>query len=566
MSAEPEKLDFLNPGVRQIRHQIRGILDSYSHEWDIIGELCQNAVDAIRARGTEKGHISIRVDASQSEIEVSDNGIGISRKELPLLLRPFSSNKIDKPNQVGSKGVGIAFVIFSSSIFEIETNDGSSAVGASIVDAAHWVESSQDDAPNATMSDSTKLEIGTRVKIRVQDQDHPIFSMSAKELEFVLRTKTAIGNTDSIWSDDVSKSLESDVKLSHTTKDGLVTNKEFECHYLLPIDDLKKTDLLDITEFEEWLKGDRSDAEKRRKLKDKIIFHSEWSVRANRTLKWWSCFVPTRSWWDELNTLHGLKTASGDVENNSTIGFSSGLFTLTKGMPTGIILDLKPKGAAGYVPNFFVIIEDPELAFDIGRKAIPGRQQGMLRDIANTDFRLFVNRVQKHVSGEPEGNHGGWDKSREFADVGELLGLSSPKTRFSRRPDAQEATVAAIFYEQIGRGEFKNISPMLSGYKKKYDLYASYDGAETVIEFKYNLSDLIGDFNDAKKMFDQVDIVVVWEVTEADFQLAGRRGLSLESVIPSTLSKEKSDFHYRLELGMVDPVYVISMKKQLGLD
>jgi hypothetical protein len=67
-------------------------------------------------------------------------------------------------------------------------------------------------------------------------------------------------------------------------------------------------------------------------------------------------------------------------------------------------------------------------------------------------------------------------------------------------------------------------------------------------------------------MFDQVDIVVVWEVTEADFQLAGRRGLSLESVVPSTISKEKSDFHYRLELGMVDPVYVISMKKQLGLD
>lgn len=90
-------------------------------------------------------------------------------------------------------------------------------------------------------------------------------------------------------------------------------------------------------------------------------------------------------------------------------------------------------------------------------------------------------------------------------------------------------------------------------------------GANTVIEFKYNLSDLIGDFNDAKKMFDQVDIVVVWEVTEADMQLAGRRGLTLEPVAQSTFGAGASDFHYRLDLGPVDPVLVIAMKNKLSL-
>ena len=122
-----------------------------------------------------------------------------------------------------------------------------------------------------------------------------------------------------------------------------------------------------------------------------------------------------------------------------------------------------------------------------------------------------------------------------------------------------------MFFEQIGKGKFSEITPLLSGYKKKYDLYALYNNSDTVIEFKYNLSNLINEFNDAKKMFDQVDIAVVWEVTESDHQLAGRRGLTLEKVEVSSFSKETSIFHYRLDLGPVDPVYIIAMKDALDL-
>ena len=232
-------------------------------------------------------------------------------------------------------------------------------------------------------------------------------------------------------------------------------------------------------------------------------------------------------------------------------------------MPTGITLDVKPKGSAGYVPNFFVIFEDPGLSFDIGRKSIPGRQQGLLRQIAQDDFRQYINKIQKYIAGEPDRIHGGWDKSEEFSEIRKLLELKSSSTRFTRRPDSQEATVAAMFFEQLGRGRFEDIKPMLSGYKKKYDLYAQFKNSDTVIEFKYNLSNLINEFNDAKKMFDQVDIAVVWEVTEADFQLAGRRGLTLEKIQQSTFSKESSIFQYRLDLGPVDPVYIISMKEIL---
>ena len=45
-----KEIDFLQPGVSQIRHQIREILQSYNHDWDVIAELAQNSVDAISLR------------------------------------------------------------------------------------------------------------------------------------------------------------------------------------------------------------------------------------------------------------------------------------------------------------------------------------------------------------------------------------------------------------------------------------------------------------------------------------------------------------------------------------
>ena len=43
-----EELDFLSePTPNILRREIRNICDSYSHPWDILAELCQNAVDAI---------------------------------------------------------------------------------------------------------------------------------------------------------------------------------------------------------------------------------------------------------------------------------------------------------------------------------------------------------------------------------------------------------------------------------------------------------------------------------------------------------------------------------------
>ncbi|OYX16210.1 MAG: hypothetical protein B7Z09_08420, partial [Brevundimonas diminuta] len=67
-----EKLSFLTPDTAQIRHQIKGVLESYSHEWDILAELSQNAVDAIVRANPTRGHIELSINAQTGTIEIQD--------------------------------------------------------------------------------------------------------------------------------------------------------------------------------------------------------------------------------------------------------------------------------------------------------------------------------------------------------------------------------------------------------------------------------------------------------------------------------------------------------------
>src|ERR1700679_537477 len=91
--------EFLQPDNEQIRHQIRGVLDSYSHEWDLLSEFLQNAVDAIREKNAGKGHITLLVDAAQRLIRVRDNGDSDRRKGSWTQIRYVFEFKVANINQ-----------------------------------------------------------------------------------------------------------------------------------------------------------------------------------------------------------------------------------------------------------------------------------------------------------------------------------------------------------------------------------------------------------------------------------------------------------------------------------
>jgi molecular chaperone HtpG len=120
-----------------------------------------------------------------------------------------------------------------------------------------------------------------------------------------------------------------------------------------------------------------------------------------------------------------------------------------------------------------------------------------------------------------------------------------------------------MFFEQFGRGEFKDVKPLISGYKERYDLYAKWKTRRLVIEFKFDLAGLFGDFTDERKMFNEINVVVIWEVTEADRIQAMRRGLGVEAVQESTLTDYQGfpGASQRLTLGDANPVYVVELKR-----
>ena len=186
-----------------------------------------------------------------------------------------------------------------------------------------------------------------------------------------------------------------------------------------------------------------------------------------------------------------------------------------------------------------------------------------MRQIAYENFREYINNVRKYLGGDIDTETGTWDRDETFAEVDGLPNLESKNSRFVKRPNAQEATVAGMFFEQIGKGGFSEVYPLISGYKQRYDLYARWKNRRIVVEFKYDLEGLLNDFNEEKKMFNEINVAVLWEVTEEDRRLAARRGMTIEPVQATPLIEQQAfpNANYRLSLGDVTPIYIVEMKQ-----
>ncbi|WP_296817275.1 ATP-binding protein [Brevundimonas sp.] len=568
------EVNFLQPGNEQLRNQLNGIIDSYSHEWDLLAELCQNAIDSISRQRPSRGKVTIDLDAPARRLVVEDNGTGIHPDRLAHLLSPFSTDKSKSDDQIGQKGVGVTFAIFSSNFFRIGSRHTDGDRMASISNANAWLDKTDED-PLLLNLEETKHHsgpTGVRIELHLSDPEHPILSLSFDQLLFVLRTRTALGSTSHIWGEP----YDGDFRVRHVDRGGAFNEDDFACKYLLPTAGLGPDEFINVSDYEVWrTEKDRTDVDKRRKLKGKVIVTSGSYHHSGRTNRFWACFAPDRGAWAKLSSFFRNFTVDeneaieqGDTTSENPYQFRPGLYVSTKGMPTGIRLELNTRGSAGYVANYFILIEDPSLNFDIGRKFIPGRLQGSLRDKAGAQFREFINEFVKYVSGRVDGPNPKWERDKTFAQISKLPNLDSTLSAFIKRPDAQEATVAAMFYEQIGAENVKNFRPLVSGYKDRYDLHAKWYDRNVVVEFKYNVRGLLKDFADERKMFDEIDAVVIWDVDELDHKEVARRGLEIHPIAKSALS---SDEHFplathQLTLSGVNPIDMVLMRKVLRPD
>ena len=205
-------------------------------------------------------------------------------------------------------------------------------------------------------------------------------------------------------------------------------------------------------------------------------------------------------------------------------------------------------------------MEDRSLKFDIGRKGIPGRTAGLLRDIARDEFKKYL-KYKRFIRGEAEKSNAVFEREKLFEEILALPDLKTKNSSFKKRPNNQEATVAAIFYEQLGKGMFGNFVPYTSGYRDKYDLTGRFNDRNLVIEFKFNLTGLFNDFTIARKLFDEMNVLVLWEITEEDRRKSEDRGIDIEVIDDDDDERIFPLSQYRLEIDSVAPVEVVEISK-----
>jgi len=201
------------PSIKTLRRRIKSICQNYTHPWDILSELIQNSVDAIRRledadnKAEDRWGISIIFDYSSRTIVVHDNGSGFPGKKWEELLSPDGTDKGDEDKEVGEKGVGLKFCIFSSGKFTLKSMSSDGAFEVEIENAAEWLDSEEEeylgvvDNLDETHEDKDKPE-GYRTTVIVEDFSGPfheeskhmdIFSQTPETIRYWIRTYTSIG-------------------------------------------------------------------------------------------------------------------------------------------------------------------------------------------------------------------------------------------------------------------------------------------------------------------------------------------------------------------------------------
>ena len=565
-------IDFLGaPTDEHRRKEIKNIKDSYSHPWDVLSELLQNSIDAIRRKEAEnpggKYEVEIQINAQTRTLQVGDNGAGFPADQLADLLAPHGTDKEEAEDEIGQKGIGLKFAIFSCDEFTLESVGPDGFVSGVVNGASSWVERKVGARPLFMDKTHTAhpIEKGTYSTIRLASLDPPVggtqslFDLTQRQLIVLLRTRTAVGNTRAVFG---LPSPNINVSLKFISVAGKKSDVPVAYSYLAPTELLKGGDKVLLSDYQARA-GVLSDKQKVAEMKDKTVFDTGTEERAGRKIRWYTCFVPHRKNWDSIRAAAGLPEEQGE-EDKGIAGslIRDGIFLATRGMPTGVRLTQPEVGNIVLWPRVFMLVEDDALEFDLGRKSVPGRTQGMLRDLVGDTFKDFVPTALLAGGGVseiiPPGAVGAQDRAEAFEDFERLNDLGIKIIQFLKYPDKQEAGVVAIFHELVGAGVLNGYCCLRASYKASYDFWGKYRvdpkvlGAKVrsqwkkpkvdvpiVIEFKFEAADVIPDVVEQAKFFEDIDLIVCWDIDERRF---ARESIQVRPLDPDRVFYQGSNY------------------------
>lgn len=559
--ADLEPIDFMREGrENRIKREISELYTSYDNPWDILAELAQNSVDAVKQwndqyRDSEEPrdheiHVTINKEANQ--VKIKDTGIGIHPTDVPGLLAPHGTDKADDSLTIGEKGVGLTFCIFSSNHFEIDTTSVNGHFQGTISGARDWWQDGQSQPPMAEPEEKTEesvspIETGTEIRLAdLELTEYPdnqtLFDLNVERIVYLIRTKTALGYIRSaLRGEEREEDPNISVYLTITDEDNTILNSEqIDFQYKFPHEFFDESETVSIDDIRADLPLDDDQKSERLHMKNIKVTGKEQRTQG-RIVRYYAFYMPGADW-EKLSKQNDLV---GDPDEIHDV--DGGIYIATRGMPTGVKLEPPKTGFPGYWSGIYMILEYDEIPFDLGRKSLTGRR-GMLRDVAynvfNEELLPFMTYIRRAPPTSPTDLFR--DRIGRFNDLKRLPNLDYDGISFQKEPDGQEAGVVSIFHELIGEGLLKYYQGLRAGYKQDYDFWGEYRITESdlgakvdiddfhednvgrdpnsgtkyitenvVIEYKYECAEILSDFENKRKEFDAIDIIVCWQLSEA---------------------------------------------------
>jgi hypothetical protein len=161
-------LDLLSPSNMREHyiHQLKQTIHAYSKTQVVLGEVVQNAIDAIVLAGAGEHNVSISIDFDSRTVIIKDDGDGFPNNPSLLFLGGSEKRTADK-KLFGLVGVGLKVVLFRTNRFILSSNLGGENFRVELRDAYRF-DSGQPlelEIPDTFQPDPNPLsDRGTRVE------------------------------------------------------------------------------------------------------------------------------------------------------------------------------------------------------------------------------------------------------------------------------------------------------------------------------------------------------------------------------------------------------------------
>lgn len=539
----------------QRRQSIQNIVDSYHHDWDVLAELCQNAVDAIRAKATTKGTIDVRFDRKNRSIEVTDTGVGMSRDKASRALAPSVTYKKGVAKLIGEKGLGLTFCAFRTNRITIETSTGDGLVHTVVFEGGRdWIEEKKKDKPLVVVN-TKEAASGSFTKVSAEDVAAD-FTLEEPRLHHLLLTKTALGSTYPLWTDLEKKNAQIEIKLTIVDNNNIEKALKLVHCYWHPADHLThKKSLAEVREL--------AQNNKMRDFKGWGLTDKRTIAVSGKSAHFYTLMLSVPEYdklADQQNLLSRYKLRQKEAEKQGGEvlrpeepgDVEPGIYLSVRGMPTGITLPF-PTGTteAGYWNNFYFLVEAEWLSFDAGRKVVPGRTQEVIKRACKTiwdEMRAWKANFIGHEGEDSVDQFAEAQKAQARLDkIKGYPNLALGKIPFAKEPQSEQATIA-VFHEILGRGLLKGYQTWDINTASTYDAVAKYSlsgsdvGSQALqiwgqklnkktaqsidyfplnVEYKYEASGILDDFGDNTKYLEQIDLIVCWSCDDQRFEKVG---------------------------------------------